>query len=63
MNALMPRFFLMFSCGPIPGAFLNSGPVTRCFFFYSGVFRKDRSKNSFVIINQLQRAGFVTRFY
>ena len=33
MNALMPRFFLMFSCGPIPGAFLNSGPVTRCFFF------------------------------
>ena len=41
MNALMPRFFLMFSCGPIPGAFLNSGPVTRCFFFYSGILRSN----------------------
>ena len=37
----MPRFFLMFSCGPIPGAFLNSGPVTRCFFFYSGILRSN----------------------
>ena len=40
MNALMPRFFLMFSCGPIPGAFLNSGPVTRCFFFIPVFFAK-----------------------
>ena len=35
MNALMPRFSLC-SCGSIHGAFLNSGPVTRCFFFIPG---------------------------
>ena len=43
----MPRFFLMFSCGPIPGAFLNSGPVTRCFFFLFRDFtQKQRKTNS-----------------
>ena len=45
MNALMPRFFLMFSCGPIPGAFLNSGPVIPAVsFFYSGVLRTSSTR-------------------
>ena len=40
MNALMQRFSLC-SCGSIHRAFLNSGPVTRCFFFYSGILRSN----------------------
>ena len=48
MNALLPRFFLMFSCGLIPGAFLNSGAGHSPLFLF--LFRyfsqKQRKTNS-----------------
>lgn len=44
MNALIAAVFPYVSCGPIPGAFLNSGPVTRCFFFLFRYFAQKQRK-------------------